>query len=343
MKKSQAKLIISFAILLIVVMLMQTVVLAESTNQNFNTTIVVEKENAGKSEFIIYHKDMYKNDFAFAFSKSEDEEPINTEYKTSVKDQNGEEALNVAYIDENIMAKDIFEDNNKSITYLWLKNIENDELVVKGEKINLSLALNDEKIKTVNDATNLIGIDETQTETKTVIEDGVEKTITTGKFVIKENNGEYSYQLLSATDENTNAGKLYNVVELMRKYDGDTFGKLDLTKEFYDLYSNLKPVSDSEWTEVKNNEILQPDGAVDGDKYILWLKKVSDEGTTIDVKLLNCVRVEDNGMAQEEREVTEVVKSPVTYDSIALFVALGIIIVAIVIVLILKKNSKKEN
>lgn len=338
MKKSKTKLIISFAIVLITIMIMQIVVLATGTEQNFNSTIVVEKE----SEFIIYHKDMYKKDFTFAFSKSKDVEPSNTEYKTCGKDQE-ENALNIAYIDASIMEKDVFENSEKTITYLWLKNSENDELEVKGEKIDLTSALNTEKIKIVNDATNLIDIDETQTETKTLVEDGVEKTITTGKFVINENDGVYSYQLLSATDTNTDAGKLYNVVELMREYDGDTFGKLDLTKEFYDLYTKLKPVSDSEWTEVKNNEILQPDGAVDGDKYILWVRKISDTDSIVDVKLLNCARVEDKGVAQEEREVTEVVKSPVTYDSIALFIALGVIIAAIVVVLVLRKNSKKEN
>lgn len=342
MKSSRAKLIISLVVLLIVVMLMQMVVLAESTYENFNTIIVVEKENAGDLELYIYHKDLYKDEFRFAFSKSKEEEPEAKDFTACMPVKAGE---NVALIDKNTMAKDIFEDSEKTITYLWIRDVDNDEVIVKGEKVDLAQALNNEKIKVVNDATNLIEVDETQTETTTKVEDGVEKTITIGKFLIKANNGEYSYQLLSATDVNTDAGKLYNVVELMRKYnDDDTFVKLDLTKEFYDLYNKLKPISESEWNQVVNGEIMQPDGSVDGDKYILWLREVSNTGTTIDVKLLNCTKIEDSGVATQEKEVTEVVKSPVTYDSIALFVALGFIIIAIIVVLILKKlSSKKEN
>lgn len=342
MKNLKTKLIISFILLIIMSVLFQTVSFANSTN--FNDIIIAEKENSGKTEFIIYHKDTCKDEFTFAFSKNKDSEPKKSEYKKSAKDQNGSQALNVSYIDANIMTKDIFEDEPKTITYLWIKSIKDESLLLKGKKIDLKQALNKEKIDLVNNATNLIEIDEKQTNTEVKVEDGTKKTITTGKFVIKNDDGKYSYQLLSAVDKNSKAGRLYNLVELMKSFEGNTFEKLDIVKEFYDLYNDLKPVSDSEWQDVANNEILQPDGAVDGDKYVLWLKKTTDNEVIIDVKLLNCVRTEDEGVEKIEKETTEVVKSPVTYDSVTLFIVLGIIIIAIIAVLILKKiNSKKEN
>ena len=107
-----------------------------------------------------------------------------------------------------------------------------------------------------------------------------------------------------------------------------------------DLYTQLMP---TDWTEVDNSEILQPEEAREGDKYIVYIKEEQGQTSTIDAKFLVCRYEEDQGKNQEEKTITETVKLPVTYDSIALIVALAIIILAIIIVAILKlKANKKE-
>ncbi len=98
------------------------------------------------------------------------------------------------------------------------------------------------------------------------------------------------------------------------------------------------------WTLVENNEILQPEEARTGDKYIIYLKENVDENTTVvDAKFLVCEYVPDQGVAKEPKTISEIVKLPVTFDSgTILFIALGIIVLALVIVAIIKRTNKKD-
>ena len=119
------------------------------------------------------------------------------------------------------------------------------------------------------------------------------------------------------------------------------YGKLKLTKEFYDLYTELMP-ADSDWTDVENTEILQPEDSKAGDKYLVYIKEVTSDGTiTVDVKLLKCTRIEDSGVNEIPGEVPVI--TPVTYDSVALFVVLAVVILAIILVAILKIKSNKKS
>ena len=108
---------------------------------------------------------------------------------------------------------------------------------------------------------------------------------------------------------------------------------------------NLIP-TDSEWTEVENFEIVQPENTVEGDKYIVYLKEETANSTTVDVKFLTCAYKVDEGVDQKEETIIETVKLPVTFDrGTVLFIILGIIVLALVIFAIIrvKANKKYEN
>ena len=90
--------------------------------------------------------------------------------------------------------------------------------------------------------------------------------------------------------------------------------------------------------------IKQPEESVAGDKYIVLLKKVDKKGTTtMDIQFLTAFDSYKPNIIKEEIIVQETTKLPITYDSIALFVALGIIVLLVVIVFIRMKKLNKPN
>lgn len=93
--------------------------------------------------------------------------------------------------------------------------------------------------------------------------------------------------------------------------------------------------------------IKQPEESVAGDKYIVLLKKVEKvartEETTVDIQFLTAFDSYVPNVIKEEIIVQETSKLPITYDSIALFVALGIVILLVVIVFIRMKKLSKQN
>lgn len=136
---------------------------------------------------------------------------------------------------------------------------------------------------------------------------------------------------------------MFELAEEIDKGTNNTYDSLCLTKQFYDLYIKLIPET-TKWTEVTNSEILQPEKTVDGDKYIVWIKEETDTDSTIDAKFLRCVYEYDEGRNQKEETIVETVKLPVTFDSgTILFIALGIIAIALIIIIIAKvRSSRKE-
>ena len=121
---------------------------------------------------------------------------------------------------------------------------------------------------------------------------------------------------------------------------------MSIEQEISKLYNILVPDDDDvNWTEVDDNVILQPETTANGDKYIVWLKEVtSDEKVIKDVQFLESTYEKEIGQ-EEMTVIQEVVRIPVTYDSVALFVILGIILVAILVVGVMKwtLNKKEKN
>ena len=332
MKKSTIKLV-AFGMLVLMLLSIFTVPVKAETYEK----VVLKKAN---KEFLIYYKDICNDEFEFAFSLDKSQ-PTDDLFTRSAKDQADEGALDVAYVDETLY--DTYFTTNKA--YIWIKD-NNDQMVVSADLVDLTDALNDGMIELVNNTTKRIDVDTTQTHETHEIVDGVDTTITTGKVVVDEKSGaKYSYTLTRLTDTTTKANKLFELAEALKEDISDTYTNLRLSKQFYDLYMELMPTN-SEWTEVENSEILQPDNTVEGDKYIVYLKEETADSTTVDAKFLTCVYKADEGVEQKEETITETVKLPVTFDSgTILFIILGIIVLALVIFAIIrvKANKKDEN
>ena len=333
MKKSTIKLV-AFGMLVLMLLSIFTVPVKAETYEK----VVLKKAD---KEFLIYYKDICNDEFEFAFSLDKSQ-PTDDLFTRSAKDQADEGALDVAYIDATLY--DTYFATNKA-AYIWLKD-NNDQMVVSADLVDLTDALNDEMIELVNNTTKRIDVDTTQTHETHEMVDGVDTTVTTGKVVVDEKGGaKYSYTLTRLTDTTTKANKLFDLAEALKEDISDTYTNLSLSKQFYDLYMELMP-TDSEWTEVENSEILQPDNTVEGDKYIVYLKEETADSTTVDAKFLTCVYKADEGVDQKEETITETVKLPVTFDSgTILFIILGIIVLALVIFAIIrvKANKKDEN
>lgn len=332
MKKSTIKLV-AFGMLVLMLLSIFTVPVKAETYEK----VVLKKAN---KEFLIYYKDICNDEFEFAFSLDKSQ-PTDDLFTRSAKDQADEGALDVAYIDATLY--DTYFATNKA--YIWIKD-NNDQMLVSADLVDLTDALNDGMIELVNNTTKRIDVDTTQTHETHEMVDGVDTTVTTGKVVVDEKGGaKYSYTLTRLTDTTTKANKLFELAEALKEDISDTYTNLRLSKQFYDLYMELMP-TDSEWTEVENSEILQPDNTVEGDKYIVYLKEETDDSTTVDAKFLTCVYKADEGVEQKEETITETVKLPVTFDSgTILFIILGIIVLALVIFAIIrvKANKKDEN
>lgn len=332
MKKSTIKLV-AFGMLVLMLLSIFTVPVKAETYEK----VVLKKAD---KEFLIYYKDICNDEFEFAFSLDKSQ-PTDDLFTRSAKDQADEGALDVAYIDATLY--DTYFATNKA--YIWIKD-NNDQMLVSADLVDLTDALNDGMIELVNNTTKRIDVDTTQTHETHEMVDGVDTTITTGKVVVDEKGGaKYSYTLTRLTDTTTKANKLFDLAEALKEDISDTYTNLSLSKQFYDLYMELMPTN-SEWTEVENSEILQPDNTVEGDKYIVYLKEESADSITVDAKFLTCVYKADEGVDQKEETITETVKLPVTFDSgTILFIILGIIVLALVIFVIIrvKANKKDEN
>lgn len=350
MKSSTIKIIASIITMLMLLSIISMPVMAETDAEN----IILKK---AEKEFMIYYKDFCNDEFQFAFSTEKTTAEGDLSFTNSVKDQLTEDALNVAYVDETLY--DQFFTSN-TVAYIWIKDMA-DNTILEADKIDLSNAIDDNIIELVNtttivnDATSRIEVDTTQTHETSADVNGVATSVTIGKVVVKEKeNSKYYYSLIKVSDENADAKELYNLAETNDV--SNTYESLSLTKRFYELYTELMP-EDDEWTEVENSEILQPETARTGDKYILYLKEESKVAVSlaeatdaaevvevVDVKLLESVyEFNDRYEKEEDKVITETVKLPVTYDSIALIVIFAIMILAIIIVAILKiKSNKKE-
>ena len=331
MKSSTVKIIAFLLTVLMLLLMIQMPIQANTEEKN----IILKKAN---DEFIIYYENICNNEFQFAFSKDKTTGEGDLSFTNSVKDQLTEKSLNVAYIDTTSYNQVV----ENSTTYIWIKDM-NDNLVISGEELDLKNSIDDSIIEVVNNTTKRIEVDTTQKNQTNEMVNEVDTTITTGKVVIKEQEGaRYSYQLIKLADNTTEANQLFDLAEKLKENITDTYTNLSLTKQFYDLYMELMPV---EWTDVENGEILQPEDTVEGDKYILYIREDIPETdkTTIDAKFLVCEYEQDAGFDKKEETITETVKLPVTYDSIVLIVVFAIIILAIIIVAILKVKSNKKD
>lgn len=332
-KLKQTKLLVLTILILMLTTIFQAPVMAATKEK-----VILKKED---KKFLIYYEDICEEEFEFAYSTNPEEDVENLVFKSAIPDISSGKSLNVAYVDENLY--NYFE-NAKRSAYIWIKD-STDKIVVTADLLNLDDAIDDDAIQLVNNTTKRIHIDTTQKYVRKDNVDGVDTTVTVSKAVIDQpkEGATYYYELIPVNDENAEAKELFDLAEKLQSTTLDTYENLSLSKKFYDLYQQLMPDAKG-WTLVENNEILQPEEARTGDKYIIYLKENVDENTTVvDAKFLVCEYVPDQGVAKEPKTISEIVKLPVTFDSgTILFIALGIIVLALVVVAMIKRTNKKD-
>lgn len=319
MKKEISKIIFTIMAILMILLLGKITVKATEVEK-----IIYEDKDGN---YLIYYKEYMNSAFRFVITENETEPDI-TSSKSSIED-GGKEKLNVAYVYENAPLKD-------QKGYIWIIG-DDDTFKVKADPIDLSAAIDDEKIKSVNE--ERIAVDANQKYESTRTENGVTKNVTLGKIVLKDKDGKYEYQLIKV-EKDSSEEKLFELSEKLGVEVEGTYAKLELNKAFYDLYNELKP--EKGWTAVENNEILQPESAEKGDKYIVWLRNAKDNKVD-DVKLFISDYEYTPEYKKEDKVIVETVSTPITYDNPALFIVVGVILVAIVVIAILRKKSKKED
>ena len=123
------------------------------------------------------------------------------------------------------------------------------------------------------------------------------------------------------------------------KAKSELYENIRMCKEFYDLYYQLMPRAEG-WNLVSDMKIEQPLDSKTGDQYILWIRNDSKESE--EVQFLTCFQNEDKEFVKDKNIVKTTSKIPITYDSIDLFVILGVAIVLLIVAVLIKKKTNKE-
>lgn len=316
MKKQKAKILMIIALLAI---LLLSVLQIKSFASDSDMVVVKENDN----QYLIYVNNMTDENFSFAFSNTKEETNLN--YLASATDNQGN---HIAYVNEELKNQYF-----GSQVYIWVKTAD-EQVVVEGKEITL------EGAKTVAELNQLEGL----TKIITVNSAAEDEKIT----VNGDKNKTYYYQF-AALNSSEAYGKLLTLVNEVSKYDEDTnvFTKLQSYNELYSLYNSLVAnLNDEEWVEAQNLEITKPYDAKEGSQYVLWLK---DSDGNLDVQFLTAYQVTKD-VTEEVTTVSEKANIehaetalPYTYDEATiLFVALGVVLVAIVATLIFKAVKAKR-
>lgn len=334
-------------VIVCVIFLFATATFSFAASENI---AILEKSS---TEYVLYFENLLNSEgFEYAFSNDELTTDENLNYIASTVDTDGN---TVAYIDTDLYEL-YFE--NKEATYIWVKNAneyieQGTKLEVNKETGSLLNSVTDEQVDFVKQTTQRIETSTEGKESEVTEKDGIRYTVTVGTVEILNNseNKNYLYSLIEmpSTEEYNEffelAESIYNSTET------NVFENLVNTKTFYNMYKNL--ISNVTWNEVQNNKILQPEDSQNGEKYIVWLKCENDEEIQVanesenineisDVKFLTSYRETDQEFIKEEIIIKETHKLPITYDSIVLFVILGVAVLLFIIVLIMKKKSSKN-
>lgn len=335
MKKFKAKL--TGAIVLFIMFMLVPMIVLAVTNENVQI-ISKTTDEQGNKQYIVYIQELMKTNFASAVSNSENTPEQDLNFVTA---QDGEGNY-VAQFDANAVTGET--------TYLYIKYNQENEEKTDVLQLDLSKALDKTDMEYVENTTKRIGtkVVENLVEVDEEI-NGVQTKLTVGGLQITDtDNATYEYQLMKV-NEGTSYSRLVELVDELNSENynqKDMYSKIQLTSEFYTLYNQL--IERATWEAVSNNEIRQPSDAVEGDQYVVLIRKTAEDGTvTTDAKLMlsQITPYEEVEPAREEQvAVQRTSKLPITGDSIVLFVALAMIVIALIIVFVrMKKLNKKED
>lgn len=339
MKNFKAKLT-GTIVLFMIIMLVPMIVLAVT---NENVQIISNTDEQGNKEYIIYIQELMQTNFASAVSNSATTPEQDLIFVTA---RDGEGNY-VAQINANAVTGET--------TYLYVKYNQEGQEMTDVLELDLSKTLDKEDMEYVENTTKRIGT-ETISDLIEIDEEinGVQTTLTVGGLVITDtDNATYEYELTKVVD-GTSYNRLMELADELNSenYDQkDIYSKIQLTSEFYNLYNQL--IATAQWADVTLNEdgiyeIRQPEDAITGDEYVVLIRKTAEDGTvTTDAKLMvsEITPYEEVEPAREEQvAVQRTSRLPITGDSIILFVALAMVVIALIIVFArMKKLNKKED
>lgn len=316
MHNSKLKILLSVILFVLVTAISMSVYAA-----NDNIEIIKKSD----TDYLIYIKDNLGEEFDFAYSNDNTVNRDNLTYKAAAQDDT-DSANYIAYVNQ----------YTTEHNYIWAKKA-NGTFILEAVELDLSKAIPEAELTAIQNVTKNIKVDTTKTHEEKEVVNGTTKILTTGKLVILDE-GNFKYQI-AKVEENSNEAKLMDLAERISKFNNSTdmYTKLGIYKEFNNLYKEMAGgLAADKWLAVENNEVLQPEEAENGTKYIVWLT----DGETKDVQFLTCKKE-----YKEEKVIEEITtKLPVTYDNNTLLVVLGIVILAIVLVSIrIKALNKKED
>ena len=332
MKNFKAKLT-GAIVLFMMIMLVPMIVLAVT---NENVQIISNTDEQGNKEYIVYIQELMQTNFASAVSNSESTPEQDLTFVTA-RDGEGNYVADL----KNVVME--------GPTYLYVKYNQDNQEKTDIIELDLSKALDKTDMEYVENTTKRIDT-ETVSDLVEINEEinGVQTTLTVGGLRITDtDNATYQYQLMKV-NEGTPYSRLVELADELNSenYDQkDMYSKIQLTSEFYTLYNQL--IERATWEAVVDNEIRQPSDAIDGDQYVVLIRKTAEDGTvTTDAKLMvsQITPYEEREDVEETRTVQETAKLPITGDSIILFVALAMVVIALIIVFVrMKKLDKKED
>ena len=329
MKKFELKLTGVVIALIIIALLIPTKVLGADAELQIVKT---------EQEYIIYVKDLAKTEFDFAISDKDNATEMELNYINSVEDEEGNQ---VAFVTQTKYNNEL---STNAHNYLYIKTTEGVEI----KEINFDDAFDKAKMEEVETTTKRM---ETEVVTDIIEKDeeveGVKVKVTVGGLkIIDTDQATYYYASTKLPAE-----KYTELMELAEQINSsynemDMYERIKTAKQFYNLYNELKGLQN--WLEVENMTIMQPNDAQKGEQYVVYLKKLDEDGNeTIDVKLMTSYREDEEEKIPgktETRVVKETAKLPITGDSIILFVVLAaIVIIAIIVFIRMKKLQNKEN
>ena len=329
MKPLKLKWVVTIIIILAITLGIQSMVLA--TNEEIQ---ILKKSD---SEFILYLKNHMESEFEFSFSNDQPEDVVkeNLRYRKSGTDSI-EDGNHIVYIDS-----ELYTTYFSKPTYLWARTLSG-EYFAEGIEIDLNDFVTDEDVEFINNMTEVIEVDTTNTLVTEEEIDDVKITRTIGKIDIKEEGTTY-YQIvnLPASEEYNEFMEIAETIANNQIPSG-FYERLEITNEFMKLYNQLVPaIEDANWIEVTDNTILQPEDSEEGEQYIVWLKNEQEgEETKIDVQFMTSF--EDYKQEVINEQITT--KLPVTYDNPILFILLAVLVILFIVLLGIRAiiNRKKS-
>lgn len=319
--------------LTIVVSLILLVMLSTTANATTGDLEVIKSGD----DYVFYIEGYESAKFQFAFSNDSTTNVTDLEFTNNWTDNNN---VYVACLDSEMkidLTKDVF---------MWIQN-ENAELVLEAKKIDLTNVLTREDMISLESLTKLIKVDSNGSVTTTEEVDGVTISKTVGKMEITDDeNCTYKYSLLKVEDKKEITEFLTTLDQVSEDYSDMTMvEKIRVINKLNNNYSNL--LQNVTWNEVADMTITQPEESVQGDKYIVFLQKTNGETVeATDLQMLNCSENEETVKETEKVPVKVTTKLPVTGEDITLYVILGIILFAIVVIfirmIIIKRKNKNE-